>query len=158
MKTDAYFWPKEITADPYLKQFIEKTRYRKHYFSKLMYNYISRSRLRSREKNTRLRSRSRGKMARLRNPANMCVFSPEPVSLLLPDPDLPKWCHPDPYPYLSQQVLSVTAWICLQNLNFRKVYNRFWIRIRLLFVTWIRICIKSMVHRYISIPENRQLF
>ena len=27
MKTDTYFWPKGLTADPYMKQFIEKTRY-----------------------------------------------------------------------------------------------------------------------------------
>jgi len=32
MKTDAYFWPEETTADPYMKQFIGKTRYRKHFF------------------------------------------------------------------------------------------------------------------------------
>ena len=24
MKTDTYFWPKETTADPYMKQFIKK--------------------------------------------------------------------------------------------------------------------------------------
>jgi len=24
MKTDTYLWPKETTADPYMKQFIEK--------------------------------------------------------------------------------------------------------------------------------------
>ena len=34
MKTDAYFRPKETTADPYMKQSIEKTRYRKYYFKK----------------------------------------------------------------------------------------------------------------------------
>ena len=28
IKTDTFFWPKEITADPYMKQFIEKKRYR----------------------------------------------------------------------------------------------------------------------------------
>jgi len=71
MKTDTYFWPKETTADPYMKQFIEKQGTVSIDFLKLMYKYISRSR--SREKNTRLQSRSwsrsRGKMARLRNPA-----------------------------------------------------------------------------------------
>ena len=34
MKKDAYVCPKETTADPYMKQFIEKPRYRKHYFLK----------------------------------------------------------------------------------------------------------------------------
>ena len=61
MKTDTYFWPKENTADSYMKQFIFKKNQGTVSINieKLMYNDISRS---------RSWSRSRGKMALLRNP------------------------------------------------------------------------------------------